>query len=162
MVTIQDARYRMKVYLDTYITDANLTADDDATELVNAVMYAYPPYPLDLEFIADYRTGRNPYDIIDIGFFIDKPTAKARYSSARTIYGYEESIPIHVHCVDRPGVTSELLLWKAEDELRTVLSTYPEQVNWRFISETKDNTLRFGATTVHGFTLTISYVREST
>ena len=157
-----DARNKMKVYLDTHIVDANLT-DDSAVALVNAVMYAYPPYALDLEFIADGRTGRAPSDIIDIGFFIDKPTSKAIYDHDSTIAYYNESIPIHVHCVDRPDVTSELLLWKAENELRTrfAANPYASGSMWE-LSETKDNTIRYGATTIFGFTIICTYLRDTT
>jgi hypothetical protein len=155
MVTIEDSRYRLKLYLDTYITDANITVDDDTTEAYTTVMYAYPPYPMELLFSGNYED----YDII---FFVDKPISKPRYSSARLIHAYEESIPIHCHCLDKTGVTPELVLWKAEDELRRVLYTYPEQTNWRLLSESKEHNIRSASTTFYGFTLTFTYLREST
>lgn len=154
-MSLTDSRYRTKLYLDERITDANITIDDDATEALNTVMYAYPPYPLKLLFSSKFED----YDVV---FFIDKPKAKARYSSARLIYAYEESITIYCHCLDKTGVTPELILWKAERELRRVLYTYPEQVNWRLLSETTDKTLREGSMVFYGFALTLTYVREST
>jgi len=149
-----DARYRTKVFLDTYITDANLT-DDAAGALTNTVMYAYPPYPKELIFSDNYSG-------FSVVFFVDKPTSKARYSSAKSIYAYEESIPVHVHAVDKTGVTAELLLWKAETELRTILQTYPDVTNLRILPTVKDHTVREGSTVFYGFTLTFSYVRNIT
>lgn len=45
-----DARSRTKIWLDTYLSAANLTMDDDTTPVDFATMYTFPPYPLLKEF----------------------------------------------------------------------------------------------------------------
>ena len=166
MVVLEDPRYRMKVYLDTYITAANLTHDDDATVATYAVMYAYPHYPLEYEFMEDDRTGHKlitDTDTIDLAFLIDKPTSKPIYNYDSTIVYYEESIPVHVQAINQLGLTAEKLLWKAEDELRTVFLTQPYAVgSVHGLSETREHNIKYGATTIYGFSLTKTYLRGST
>ena len=151
-----DARYRTKVYLDTYITDANLT-DDTPAALTNTVMYAYPPYPLELIFSDDYAG-------FGVVFFVDKPTSKARYSSSKSVYAYEESIPVHCHVMTKTNLTPELTLWKAETELRTILQTYPfaAEVSVREYGTVQTHTIKEGSTVFYGFTFTLSYLRDIT
>ena len=164
MAVIQDARQRTKVYLDTYITAGNLTLDDDVTQATYAVMYAYPPYPLDYEFIEDFRTGEklaDGEDTVDLLFLVDKPISKPSYNHDGTIAIYEESVSIHVQAIDQSTVTAEKLLWKAEDDLRTILLTYPYG-SFRSLTVTQDHQIRYGATLIHGFTLTLNYVRAAT
>lgn len=156
---VEDSRYRTKDYLDTYIDEDNLTYDDDSTLADYAVMYAYPPYPFIMEFIRDER---NPtITLNELLFMVNKPQVVALYNLDRTIYGYEESIPIHVYAVDKPSLTAEKILWKAEAELRRVLETYPYG-SVRKLSETRPSRIEFGAFLLDGFTLTLSYVRGTT
>jgi len=113
-----DPRYRTKLYLDTYLTAANITKDDDATEAPVITQFERPPYPLKfIYFWPKYRDG--VYTILT-------PTTTPILDYTEVIYGYKESVPIEISCVSRPGtITGDLLRYKMEEELRNVVETYP-------------------------------------
>lgn len=67
-----------------------------------------------LNLFLDFRTGfKNSINLIDLAFLIDKPISRPQYDCDGTIYGYDESVPIHVHAIDQPNITAEKMLWKA-------------------------------------------------
>jgi len=153
-MSVQDARQRTKIYLDEYLDEDSMTFDNDTTLATYTVMYAYPPYPLWLIF-------KNPLNY-DVVYFIDKPTSTPESVDwDGSILGYKESIPIHVHALNKTGLTAEKLLWKAEAELRKILEEHPVG-SYRSITVTKTNNIQFNGVVFHGFTLTLNYVRDTT
>ena len=82
---VQDARYRTRIYLETYLDNTKLTKNDDSTQVVYATMYAYPNYPLTEEFYAS----SNPVDLL---FLIDMPNSTAQIGHDQIPYGYEDPV----------------------------------------------------------------------
>jgi hypothetical protein len=168
MVTLQDARYRFMVYIVTYFDASAITKDDDTTLADYILMFAYPPYPLTYEFRDNRYTGHKILDpvtvpAVDLIILVDKPTVKPIKNHDSEIIYYEETIPVHVHAIDKTGITAEKLLWKAEDQLRTIFYDYPyAAASLHVLADTKPHNITYGETEIRGFTLTKTYVRQST
>jgi len=149
----EDARYRTKLYLDTYLDNSKLTKDDNATEVVFAVMYTYPNYPLIREFFAE----ESPVDLL---FLIGKPTSEALMQADQTPRGYHERVPIAISTIDKTGITAEKLIWKGEAELRSVCETYPTG-SQRKLTATTERTQRLGSTIIVQTEYMLDYVRDT-
>jgi len=149
-----DARYRTKVYLDTYLDSSNITHDDDSTAATILVAFGFPDYPLIRVFDPDEKD-------VDVVFSIEEPNSTPLMGHDQTPYGYEEHVPITICCVDKPGVTGTKIKWKAEAELRRVLETYPLG-SMRILEKRSDTTQRIGGTTVYMTTWVLTYKRSTT
>ena len=81
---VDDARDRTKVFIDTYVTDANITKDDDTSEASWTCMYAHPNYPLT-------RLYYNPKNVDGV-YFIDTPSTTAIADWKHETYAYDEVV----------------------------------------------------------------------
>jgi len=151
-----DARVNTKTYLETYLTAANLTKDDDSTKAKYEVIYTEPDYPFAKELNA------LPTECsLDMLFLIGVPTSKPLMGPDRKPYAYEEHVPITTVCVDKTGITGTLLQWKANLELRSITETYPTG-SQRKLDEERPNKQNLGSTILHSQKFTLNYVRLTT
>jgi len=149
---VYDARDRTKVYLDTYLDNANLTKDDDTTQISFIVAYADPNYPL-LRVFNDKA--------IDLVFCVGNPESQAVLDSDHYPIGYEENVPITVWCIDKASITGTKLRWKAEAELRRICETYPLG-SVRSLERLRDNDANLGSTILYSREFNMKYVRDTT
>jgi len=150
----QDARYRTKVYLDTYLDNANLTKDNGETQVTFITCFSNPPYPI-------FRLFSYAEKEIDLVFAIGDPETTPLMGHDQKPYGYEEKIPICIFCVDKPGITGTKLRWKAEAELRRILENYPYG-SLRQLERVRDNDQNLGSTTLYSRELILRYKRSTT
>ena len=148
----EDARYRTKVYLDTYITDANLTEDDDTTEVTWISAFGKPKYSI-VRVFTDKE--------VDLIFSIEEPVSTPLMQYDMTTWGYREQVPILTYCIDKPTITGDLLKWKANRELRRVFETYPFG-SVRHLTDQTDNDQIIGGTKVYSTKWTFNYRRDTT
>jgi hypothetical protein len=141
----EDARYRTRVYLNTYLDAPSLTKDDGATLASYVVIYANPNYPLKREFIDK---------TVDLVFCVGTPDSTALPIGV----GYEENVPITVWCIDKTGITGTKLRWKAEAELRRVTETYPIG-SLRTLNRLTDNEKNLGSTVLYSVEYVLRYKR---
>jgi hypothetical protein len=142
---VDDARDRTKVYLDSYLTAANLTKDDGSTLANFIVCFGSPDYPMERVFI-----DRG----VDLIFSIGTPDSEALPVGI----GYIENVPITVFTVNKPGITGTKLRWTAEEELRRVIETYPLG-SLRTADRMSDNEQNLGSTVLYSVTYTMRYKR---
>jgi len=152
--TVDDARYLTKNYLESYLDESKLVEDDGATPAEFAVMYAYPNYPLTLEFF-------HPTDPVDLLFLIGKPNSTVLMQADQSPWGYREHVPVIVSCVDKPGITGAKLLWKAEAELRRITEEHPLG-SLRSLETMGDDELRLGSTVIYQARYILKYSRDLT
>jgi hypothetical protein len=106
--SVEDARYRTKVYLETYL-------DDDV--LPNYIIaYGEPNYPL----LAVFKTRS-----LDLAFTIAEPESRPKMDFDHEPYGYEEHVGVHILTVDKLNISGTKLKWQGETELRRVLEENP-------------------------------------
>lgn len=118
----KDPRERTKVYIDTYVRDAQLTLDDDSTQAEWACIFSDPSYPLIFEF----RVSPILLDPVFGLYVVEMPNSTADLDFDNTPYGYTEHVPIHIITVDSTACTGTALNWKMEAELRYVCENNPE------------------------------------
>lgn len=141
--TVDDPRYRTKVWLDTYLTATNLPAFITA--------YAFPPrYPITRVF---------KDKAIDVVFSIGEPVSKPTYQPDKSIYGYEENIPITICAIDK-DVKGTVLKWQAEAELRKICEDHPFG-SLRMLDSRRDKTEYIGSFVVYSTELIITYRRTT-
>ena len=145
----EDARYRTKVYLETYLDGSNLTADDGSTQVKYIVMYANPDYPLERVFIDRY---------VDLIYAIDQPDSKPLLGHDQTPYGYEEHVPITIWTIDKIGISGVKLFWKAEAELRRITENFPFG-SLRTLDRRRPNTIDLGSTKLYSAEFILNYRR---
>jgi len=143
-----DARYRTKVYLETYLLNANLTEDDDSTTVKFIVAYAFPDYPW-LRVFQDKK--------VSLVFAVGTPETEA----LPVAVGYMENVPITVWCINKAGISGTKLRWKAEAELRRVAETYPVS-SLRTLTRLTDNEKNLGSTVLYSVTYNLRYKRYVT
>jgi len=155
MSTASDARYRTKVYLDTYLDPDKLTKDNDETQVTFIVCYADPPYSIIRLFSYTEKE-------IDLVFAIGDPVSEPLIDAGtQAPYAYEEHVPIWVYCIDRAGlITGNLLKWKAEKELRRILENYPHG-SYRRLERRRDTTQDLGFTRLYSLEFLLSYTRST-
>jgi len=149
---VNDARLRTKVYLKTYLDGANLTKDDDSTEVRFIIAYADPNYSL-VHIFNDKA--------VDLVFCIGDPESQAVLDSDHYPIGYNEAVPITVWCIDKAGITGTKLRWKAEAELRRICETYPEG-SLRSLERLRDNDKNLGSTILYSREFIMKYERDLT
>jgi len=137
-----DSMHRTLSFLNTYLLAANLP------NFITA--YSYPKYGLSRVFIDK---------AIDIVFSFSKPTTKALYQADRSIYAYEDDVPIVVSAIDK-NVAAEILLWQAETELRRIWQTYAFG-SLRIMNTNRDKTTYQGALTLRSAEFTFTYRRDT-
>lgn len=149
---VEDARYRTKVYVETYWTRANATDDDD-NALGVEVMFDSPDYPLTWEF-------KEP-SVVDVVLTIGKPDSKPLIGHDKKAYGYEEHVPIKIFSVDKTGVTGTKAVWQAETELRRITETYPSG-SMRTLDRIGDRDQNLGSTILYCTEYILNYRRDTT
>lgn len=150
--TAQDSKQRCKVYLETYLTDANLTKDDDSTEFDFSVMYDNLAYSPIREFL--------PYDDYCVMFLLGDPDSQPEMGHNKVPVAYDEMQPITISCIDREGATAAKTKWKAERDLRRILESYPYG-SVRSMNKRRDATVKFGGTTIYQTVFDLRYRRSS-
>ena len=153
--SVDDPRYRMKVYLDTYLTAANLLEDNGVTEASFIVCFANPDYPIGKILITKS---------VDLVFTCGEPNSVPLPGFNHKPYGYEESVPITVYTVNKSGITAENLKQQAEAELRRIAETYPAPTatTLHLIASTRSATQRYGGQSIYGQTYVWTYRRDMT
>lgn len=149
---VSDARARTKVWLDTYITDASLTKDDDSTEVTWVAMYADPPYSL----VQELKAYSGAVDLI---FAISDPETEPIIGNDGLPHHYRENVPITTACIDKTGITGAKLQWKANQELREVANDHPEGSR-RTINLIGKDTEKLGSTVLYKNRFVLSYSRR--
>lgn len=155
---VDDARYRTRDYLEgwtnasTALNSANLTKDDDSTQVSWITCFGDPPYPMTRVFMdCD----------IDLVFNVGEPNSTPLMDCDQAAYGYEEHVPITVFCVDKPGITGTKLKWKAEAELRRICENYPTG-SLRGLERRRDNDQRVGSMILYSTEYVLNYRRDTT
>lgn len=148
-----DPRERTKVYIDTYVRDAQITKDNDSTQALWACIFSEPPYPTTQEF----RAASNPVFGL---YVVEMPNSTPTMNHDLAPYGYDESVPIHIITVDSTACTGTALNWKMEAEMRYVCETYPEGSKRSFeFSRKLDRNL--GDMWLYDRLFTLSYWRDT-
>ena len=147
----QDARQRTKVYLETYILDANITKDNDLTQATWKVFFGFPDYPLSRIF---------KDKAVDLVFCVDTATSKSMRDFRQYPYAYDEVVPIEIFAVDKTGITGTKLRWKAEAELRRITEAYP-LASIRWIVRGQENQKNLGSQTLYSVKYELGYIRPT-
>ena len=113
---IGDPRYRTKVWLDTYLTGANLLKNNGSTQASSITQFSDPPYSIPRIFYG----GKD----VDIVFTILSPSSTPVLGAFHKAYAYEETVPIMVSTLDKTAITGVNLLWQGDLELRRLQETY--------------------------------------
>jgi hypothetical protein len=147
----------MKTYLETYVTDANLT-DENGDEVSWRAIFSEPPTR-----IYDYYLRRN----VDLVLAVAVPRIEPLLNSDQEPYGYIFHIPVTAWCVDKYDnkgvlqVRGATLKWTAELEVRNVLASYPTGSQYG-LEDARQVDVELGAEKLYGVELTINYKRSTT
>lgn len=143
--SVEDARYRTKVYLETYLRNAYLPNF--------IVVYGLPDYPLVRVF---KEKG------VDLCFAIfDPEPSKAIPDSDHYPIGYEEHVPIETYCINKDDIDGAKLQWQASSELRYITENYPEG-SLRSLDEMRPNRKDLGSTPLFSQRFVMNYQRDLT
>lgn len=141
--SVEDARYRTRDYLETYLNDAALPN--------YIVAYAEPEYPLTQIF-----NGKD----VDLIFCIGEPNSEPLIDSDHSTIGYRESVPITPCCINKTNIAGTKLLHQARTELRRIFENYPSGSLRLPISE-RPETEWLGSTVLYKFTAVLDYERDT-
>lgn len=153
---VTDNRYRNKLYLETYITDAHLKLDDAATNADWVAMFSGADYPLKYEFSPNYND-------VDLIFAIDKGNSTPMYDAYRDPYGTDEEVIIRTFAINKTGLTAINLLDQAYAELKEIFSdiTHNASGTFRGITRTALKPEDLGGMTLYSEEITIRYERPN-
>lgn len=147
-----DARYRNKVYIQTYWVAAN--AEDDAgNALTVQCMYGHVPYPLTLEL---YNGSTN-----DVLILLGKAKTTPLIGHDHAAYGYSEQVPVTIAAIDKTGITADKAVTQCEIELRRIMETYPSG-SVRTLDQTNESTEILGSNTLYQIDYLMNYTRDKT
>lgn len=149
---VQDARQRTKTYLDTYLSDSNLTKDDGTSKASYIVAFGMPDYSI-IRIFKDKQ--------IDLIFTVGEPNSTPLRNYDLSPYGYEEHVPIQIFCINKSGITGTKLKWKAEAELRRITEAYPTGSE-RSLERRGDRDERLGSTILYSTEFMLTYRRDTT
>ena len=149
-----DARSKVKDYLDLRVTASNLTKNDGSTQISYAVIFENPPYHLRHE----YRASSSPVQGL---YVVGSPATETLLGASTSPLGYEEHVPIHVATMDSTGCGGEQLRWKMNAELRNVVETYQIGSNTNLLRQ-RDQTINLGSDPLYDTTWDLSYRRSTT
>jgi len=143
--TVADAKYRTKVYLETYLRTTYLPSF--------IVTFGLPDYP-----ITQILKQRG----MDLIFAVlDPEPSKALVDSDHYPIGYDERVPIETFCIDKDNIDGAKLQWQAASELRYVTGNYPEG-SLRNLDEMRPNRKDLGSTVLYSQRFTLAYTRDKT
>jgi hypothetical protein len=153
--TVNDPRYRTKLFLDTYVTATNLKKDNGSTNAAYITCMGMADYPIQHVFLGSKN--------VDLVFSIDEPTSEPLVSHDQTPYGYREQVPITVFALDKSGITAVRLVWAAVQELRRIAAENP----WgslRTIKQMKPNPVGLSdvTTSMWSTQVLLTYTRDTT
>jgi hypothetical protein len=139
--TADDPIHRTKIWLDAYLLAAYLPAFITA--------YSFPTaYPI-------IRVFRDK--AIDLIFSFSKPMSTPQYNGDKSLYGFEENVPITISAVDK-DVTALSMISAAENELRRLCDLH-QFGSLRLMNSQKDKTQRSGVFTLHSVEFNLIYRR---
>jgi hypothetical protein len=142
--TVEDARYRNKVYLETWLS---------STALPNYIVaYGEPDYPLIRVF---KEKG------VDLVYSLGEHTSDTVIDSDHYPFGYKEHVPITTLCINKINIAGTKLMHQAETELRRVAETYPLG-SLRALGARRPQTKRLGSLTLYSAEYMMEYQRDST
>jgi hypothetical protein len=153
-----DPRYRMKVWLDAYLTSTNILKDDALTSATYITHFADPDYNIKRVFITKG---------IDLVFSIDKTTAKPKEDYLHKIYAFEESVLITICAINKSGLTAANVVEQAEQEIRHVFTDYLYGAathvlgSIRGIDSVKHDPVDLGHCLMWSTTVTVKYERAN-
>ena len=152
---VDDARYRMKLWIETYDNTLNVTKDDGVSLAKYIVCYGMPDYPLDLVFFGSKN--------VDGIYACDNPTSTPLLDSDadHTTYGYREQVPMHILTVDKVGVTGTKLTFTLEAELRRILEDHPLG-SLRGLNQTRSHDRDMGGWKLYDKEYVVDYERDTT
>jgi hypothetical protein len=150
---VEDARRRTRIYLKEYLDGSALTDDVGENEVKYIVVYGDPGYPVTKVF-------GEPKNVTVV-FTVEEPESSPLVDFDGSIYGYDESLPIKISCIDKQGVTATKLKWKAEEELRRILEGYPFG-SFRSLTRRSGSASYFGASVFYETTWVLHYSRDTT
>ena len=142
--TVEDERYRNKVYLETYLNSGALPNF--------IVAYGEPDYPMVRVF---HEKG------VDLVYSLGEHTSDTIPDSDHYPIGYKEHVPVAILCIDKDNLEGTKLMWQAETELRHVAETYPEG-SLRALSTRHPQTKRLGSTVLYSAEYMMEYQRDKT
>jgi len=87
---VEDARTNTKTWLETYINHNNIQKEDGQASVI--FCFGYPDYPLTRVF--DTKG-------VDVVFSIGDAESTAKIGHDQYAWGYSESVPIEIVCVDK-------------------------------------------------------------
>lgn len=134
----QDARYRTKVYWETYV-DVNRLNENSFI-----VCYDSPDYPFPTVF---------KQKAVDIIFAVGEPNSAPVLGHDLVPRRYREHVPTSILTLDTK------LAWLAESELRRVTETYPEGTSQRLLEASSGIQTRLGSPTLYEKKLVLDYWR---
>ncbi len=143
-----DARYRQKLYLETYLVAADITKDDGVTQASYTLCFAKPNYQISQVF--------NIKDV-DLVFSIGIPESEALPLGV----GYLEKVPIELFAINKTDVTATNLIEKGYQELRRICETYPLS-SLRTLDRLTDNEQNLGSTVLYSVSYIMRYKRYAT
>lgn len=147
-----DPRSRHKIWLETYLTAANMKLDNGSTNASTIISFDHPPYycPISQVFLT-----KNVDGIFSIG----KEPVQALYTHDHYPYAFIESVPISCYTVNKAGLTATNLLEQMEQEIRHVATDHPLG-SIRSIDVIRHPTPEnIGGITLWSFTIVIRYKR---
>jgi hypothetical protein len=150
-----DVRYRHKLYVDTYLTAANMKLDDGTTNALTLTCFDGADLPL-----AQLFTSKSYDAVITIG----KDTAEALYTSNRSPYAFIEPVPLTIYAVNKTGLTATNLVEQVEQEIRRIATTYPitTGISIRSIESIKNpEPIDVGGENLWSTTVTLKYKRAN-
>jgi hypothetical protein len=142
--SVEDVRYRNKVYLETYLDDSALPN--------YIVAYGEPDYSLVRVF---KEKG------VDLVYSLGEHTSDSIIDSDHYPIGYKEHVPVAILCIDKDNLEGTKLMWQAETELRRVTETYPLG-SLRALSTRRPQTKRLGSTVLYSAEYMLEYERDTT
>lgn len=149
-----DPRSRHKIWLETYLTAANMKLDNGSTNASTIISFDHPPYycPISQVFLT-----KNVDGIFSIG----KEPVQALYTHDHYPYAFIESVPISCYTVNKAGLTATNLLEQMEQEIRHVATDHPLG-SIRSIDVIRHPTPEnIGGVMLYSSTVTIRYLRAN-
>jgi hypothetical protein len=140
-VSADNGLHRTKVWLESYLNNTYLPH--------YIVAAAYPTlYPITRVF-----KDKN----IDLIFSISKPESTPMFQGDKTLYGFEETIPINLSAVDK-DVSGQSLIEQAESEIRRMCDEHTFG-SLRIMKVSNDKTVRKSGFTLHNSEFSLTYRR---
>lgn len=154
---VDSAQKRTKIWIDGYWLPVHLTKDDASTLATIITAFDWPDYPITRLFLDKS---------VDGAVSIGQASSKVLVDSDHYPVAYDESVPITLCTIDKPGITGIKLLVSMEAELRRIGETYPAvsgvPASLRRITGTAPKTLRLGSYFLFSIEYQLGYKRDLT